>query len=70
MDDIFAAQRERERAILAAWHDGAFAPELEPYFRWKEGGRRAKGWRLKNGMSRCLPAKPWLMSRYFCLILS
>ena len=21
--------------------------------------------RLKNGMSRCLPAKPWLMSRYF-----
>ena len=40
MDDIFAAQCERERAILSAWHDGAFATELAPYFRWKEGGQR------------------------------
>lgn len=32
---------------------------------WRARIRSSLFWRLKNGIRRCLPAKPWLMSRYF-----
>ena len=32
---------------------------------WRARIRSSLFWRLKNGIRRCLPAKPWLISRYF-----